>query len=113
MRTREQILDAWNATQGALRDKINEFWLELFLDIRDLAGGVQPGPGLLAELEAIHAAVDANLPDIKAKVHDIDIAVDLAVEETEKLVLGQEQTAQMVKDCLTKIIELLEKLIEK
>ena len=106
MRTREEILASWNSMTSPLRDKVNEFWLELFLDIRDLAGVTQPGDGLLAELEAIHAAVDAALPGIGTKLDSI-------VDESKKIALGQEQTADMLKDCLTKIIKLLEKIAGK
>jgi len=106
MRTREEIQVDWDHDPGVARDKVTRLWLELFLDIRDLSGGVQPGPGILAELEAIHAAVDAALPGIGTKLESI-------VDESKKIVLGQEQTADMLKDCLTKIIDLLEKIAGK
>lgn len=114
MRTREEILADW-ATRPTLpeREKVDHFWLEMALDMRDLSGGVSPAPEILEELEAIHAAIDANVPDIETELDGIDVGIDLVLEESKKLVLGQEQTAQMVKDCLTKIIELLEKIASK
>jgi hypothetical protein len=106
MRTREEIQVDWDHDPGVARDKVTRLWLELFLDIRDLSGGVQPGPGILAELEAIRADINAALPGFGTKL-------DALLEESEKLVLGQSQTADMLKDCLTKIIELLEKIAGK